>query len=78
MDWILTLSLSTFTVLIAFLLWTRYSTKRNHESGGRASGIGGPKDPLSGNTEGMRNPDALRANLDEAAAKPTPGKGLLD
>ena len=78
MDWILALALATFVVLLAFLYWNWHSTKRHHESGGQASGIGGPADPLSGNTEGMRNPDALRANLDEAAAAPTPGKGLLE
>ena len=78
MPWTLILPLMTFAVLVAFLLWNRYSTKRNHETAGHASGVGGPKDPLSGDSEGMRNPDVLRANLDEAAAAPTPGKGLLD
>jgi hypothetical protein len=69
MDWILALALATFVLLVAFLLWNRISTKRHHESGGTASGIGGPNDPLSGNSEGMRHPDELRASLDAAAAK---------
>ena len=67
MDWILTLSLGTFGLLIAFLLWNWISTKRHHESGGKAAGIGGPSDPLSGNAEGIRPPDEMRAALDDAA-----------
>ncbi len=79
MDWILALALGTFALVIAFLLWNRQSTKRNQETGSaHASGVGGPKDPLSGDSEGMRNPDDLRASLDGAAAAPAPGKRLLD
>ena len=68
MDWILTLALGTFGLLIAFLLWNWLSTKRNHESGGNATGIGGRSDPLSGNSEGMRPPDEMRAALNTAAS----------
>ena len=67
MDWILALALITFVVLIAFLLWNRQSAKRNQETGGKVSGIGGPNDPLSGAAEGMRHPDELRRSLDQAA-----------
>ncbi len=72
MDWILVLALATFVFLIAFLLWNRHSTKRHQETGGRVSGIGGPSDPLSGTAEGMRHPDAMRGDLEKAAAKPSP------
>ena len=34
MPWTLILPLMTFAVLVAFLLWNRYSTKRNHETPG--------------------------------------------
>jgi hypothetical protein len=68
MDWILALALGTFGLIIAFLLWNWLSTKRHHESGGTASGIGGPSDPLSGNSEGMRDPGEMRAALDTAAS----------
>ena len=71
-DWILLLSLTTFVLVIGFLLWTRHSTRRHHETGGKTSGIGGPNDPLSGAAEGMRHPDELRASLDEAATRVEP------
>ncbi len=65
MDWILALAIVTFLLLIAFLLWNRSSVKRHQESGGKAQGIGGINDPMSGTTEGMRDPegDALLAEL---------------
>ena len=69
MDWILALSLTTFAILIAFLLWNRISTKRRQELGRNATGIGGPSDPLAGNTPGIRPAAALRAGLDAASDK---------
>jgi hypothetical protein len=70
MDWILVLALATFAILVAFLLWTRTSTIRHHQTGGKTSGLGGPNDPLSGAAEGMRHPDEMRHDLDRAAAGP--------
>lgn len=70
MDWILILALATFAIVVAFLLWTRTSTIRHHHTGGNTSGLGGPNDPLSGTTEGMRHPDDMRRDLDRAAAGP--------
>lgn len=74
MDWILILALATFVVIVAFLLWNRASTKRHQETGGRTSGIGGPNDPMAGAAEGMRHPDSMRANLDDAAAALNPAE----
>ena len=74
MDWILVLALGTFGLIIAFLAWNWLSTKRHRESGGTASGVGGPSDPLSGNTEGMRNPDAMRKSLDADTGADAPGR----
>ena len=71
MDWILALALGTFVLLVAFLLWTRMSTKRHQETGGNTSGIGGPSDPLSGAGADVRHPDSMRASLDNAAAAST-------
>ncbi len=69
MDWIFILAIATFVLLIGFLMWNRSSTKRHVESGGgNTQGIGGLSDPLSGTTQGMRDPDELRAALDNAAA----------
>lgn len=73
MDWILILALATFAIVIAFLLWNRASTIRNHNTGGNVSGIGGPSDPLSGATPGMRNPDEMRQDLDTATEGPRLG-----
>ena len=71
MDWILMLAGATFVLVIAFLLWNRASVKRHQETGGgNTTGIGGRADPMSGTTEGMRDPDELRASLDAAAAAP--------
>ena len=68
MDWILTLSLGTFVLLIGFLLWNRISTKRHQKHGAAAEGIGGQSDPLAGNTPGIRSGDEIRKDLDTAAA----------
>ncbi len=68
MDWILVLAIGTFVLLILFLLWNRSSTKRHHEMGSAAEGVGGKGDPLSGNTDGMRDPVELRRDLNTAAA----------
>ena len=72
MDWILVLALGTFVLLIGFLLWNRVSTKRHHEQGAAAEGVGGKADPLSGNSDGMRNPEELRRDLNTAAASEEP------
>ena len=77
MDWILTLALGTFVLLVAFLLWTRISTKRHHESGGTASGIGGESDPLSGAGADVRDPDTLRSSLDNASAAASSDKSSM-
>ncbi len=69
MDWILLLGLTTFVIVVAFLLWTRQSTKRHQETGGRTSGLGGPNDPLSGATAGLRSAEDMRAGLNVAAAR---------
>jgi hypothetical protein len=37
---------ATFILLLAYLIWNWYSTKRNLETGGKTSGPGGPKDPM--------------------------------
>ena len=42
---------ATFVVLLGFLGWSKLSTKRSLETGGRTSGIGGPNDPLSGHSQ---------------------------
>ena len=69
MDWVLTLAIVTFVLLLAFLAWNQWSTKRHSDTGGgNTSGIGGRSDPLSGTTQGMRDPDEMRAALDTAAA----------
>ncbi len=64
MDLILILALGTFALLAMFLVWNKVSVKRYQESGGKALGVGGPNDPLSGSTKNMRNPDQMRAALD--------------
>jgi len=40
------LPVATFIILIGYLGWNWYSTKRNLETGGKTSGAGGPKDPM--------------------------------
>lgn len=72
MDLILILALATFVLLIGFLLWNRASVKNQLQAGGSESGLGGPNDPLSGTTEGMRHPDTLRADLDRASGASIP------
>jgi hypothetical protein len=37
----------TFLLVLAFLVWNWLSVRRNQKTGGKASGIGGPNDPLS-------------------------------
>lgn len=69
MDWIFILAIVTLLLLIAFLLWNRTSTKRHQQTGSNTRGIGGLNDPLSGTTEGMRDPDAMRADLDDPTSK---------
>lgn len=39
---------ATLFLLVAFLVWSKISTKRSQETGGKTSGIGGPNDPISG------------------------------
>lgn len=74
MDWILTLALVTFALLIAFLLWNRISTKRHQETGGDTAGVGGLNDPMSGTTEGMRNPEDMRRALNAASTRFRPSQ----
>ncbi len=38
---------ATFFVLLGFLGWSKLSVKRNQQTGGNTSGIGGPNDPLA-------------------------------
>lgn len=73
MDWILALAIATFALLIPFLVWNKVSTKRHQQTGSSTRGIGGLNDPLSGTTEGMRHPDAMRSDMD-AAASSSPGE----
>jgi hypothetical protein len=69
MDWVLTLAIVTFLLVLGFLWWNKASTKRHIESGGgNTTGIGGESDPMSGTTKGMRDPDEMRAALDAGAA----------
>jgi hypothetical protein len=69
MDWVLVLALATFGLVLALLWWNRASVKRNQETGGRTSGLGGPADPMAGAASGMRDPDAMRADIDAATAE---------
>ena len=57
------LAIATFIVILAFLGWNLLSNRRS-QAKGTVSGVGGLNDPLSGNSEGIRNPDDLRASLD--------------
>ena len=41
------LAFVTFLLVIEFLGWNLLSVKRNQQTGGKASGIGGPNDPMS-------------------------------
>ena len=38
---------ATFLVLVAVLGWMKLSVKRNQQTGGNTSGIGGPNDPMA-------------------------------
>jgi hypothetical protein len=38
---------ATFILLLGFLGWSKLSVKRNQQTGGKTSGIGGPNDPLA-------------------------------
>jgi hypothetical protein len=69
MDWIFLLAVVTFGLFLAFLVWNKVSTNR-HQAGD-ASGVGGVADPMSGTTEGMRDPEDMRGSLNAA-----PGKSL--
>jgi hypothetical protein len=69
MDPIFALALVTFALVIGFLLWNRASTKRHQETGGKTDGIGGLNDPLSGTTEGMRDPEEMRASLNAMSGR---------
>ncbi len=57
------LAFATFVAVGAFLVWNLLSAKR-HRFNQDVSGPGGSNDPLSGKTEGMRDPDEMRAALD--------------
>lgn len=41
------LVLFTFVLLLGFLIWGKLSVKRNQQTGGNTTGIGGPNDPLA-------------------------------
>jgi hypothetical protein len=66
MDWLLILAIATFVLVVGFLVWSRMSAKRHQETGGHTEGIGGPNDPLSGATKGIRKAEDLRSGLDTA------------
>ena len=57
------LAFATFVVVVGFLGWNLLSAKR-HRFNRDVAGPGGSSDPLSGKSEGMRDPDELRAALD--------------
>ncbi len=40
------LPVATFVLLVGYLIWNYISTKRNLETDGKASGLGGDKDPM--------------------------------
>ena len=62
---LLLLALATFIIVIGFIYWSKRSAKRHQETGGNTSGVGGPNDPLSGATSGIRGSDAMTAALDK-------------
>jgi hypothetical protein len=66
-DWIFLLAVVTFGLFLAFLAWNKASTTKHKE--GETTGIGGLNDPLSGTTEGMRDPEEMRAALDTPPVK---------
>lgn len=70
MDWILMLAVVTFLLFLAFLTWNKMSLQQHQSTSGNAKGIGGLNDPMSGTTEGMRDPEEMRAALDAASSAP--------
>jgi hypothetical protein len=60
------LAFVTFGLIAAFLVWTRISTSRHRHGPNNPHGMGGESDPLSGATDAVRDPDVLRASLDNA------------
>ena len=62
------LAFVTLAAVAAFGFWTYRSTQRHQETGGRAAGMGGSSDPLSGANDKIRSPEALRGALDAQAA----------
>jgi hypothetical protein len=44
---IFTLALVTFGLVLGFLGWNWLSVKKNQETGGKTTGIGGPNDPMA-------------------------------
>jgi len=71
MDWIFLLAIATFVLVLGFLWWNRKSMQIHQQSGGSASGLGGLNDPMSGTTEGMRDPEEMRASLNAMASAST-------
>lgn len=45
---IIWLSMVTLVAVLGFGIWNWLSVKRNQETGGNTSGIGGPNDPMAG------------------------------
>ena len=41
------LAFVTFLLVLGFLAWNLLSVRRHQKTGGKASGIGGPNDPIS-------------------------------
>jgi hypothetical protein len=41
------LPVATFILIIGYLAWNYFSVKRNQETGGNTSGLGGPNDPIA-------------------------------
>jgi len=58
------LAIGTFVLVVAFLAYVKLSHTRHQQ--GKAHGIGGENDPISGTTNRVRDPDELRASLDAA------------
>ena len=63
------LAIGTFVLVAGFLVWTRVSTGRHRFGNRNPEGVGGVNDPLAGATEGVRDPDTLRASLNAAHEK---------
>ncbi len=41
------LAFLTFFLVLGFLWWNQRSVRRNQETGGKTSGLGGPNDPMA-------------------------------